>query len=97
MKMRTDALNLWCFAAIRTSKAKEQTMLNFIIVLLAMLASGAIGFFLARDRYLGQSDQQLHVLGSEIRRMRRRARDAEAESARSKIERDRMHKARNRR
>ncbi|SFR33213.1 hypothetical protein [Litoreibacter janthinus] len=72
-------------------------MFNFTVLLLAMLASGAIGFYLARERYLGQSDRQLHVLGSEIRRMRRRAHDAEAQTARMKVERDRMHRARTRR
>ncbi|SHF30464.1 hypothetical protein SAMN05444273_10568 [Litoreibacter ascidiaceicola] len=65
-------------------------MLNFLILLFAMTASGAIGYFLARDRYLGQSDKQLRVLGSEVLRMRRRTRDAEAQSARSKFERDKM-------
>lgn len=68
-------------------------MLNFLILLFAMSASGAIGFYLARDRYLGQSKKQLRVLGSEILRMRRRTRDAEAQSARFKSERDRMRRS----
>ena len=68
-------------------------MLNFLILLFAMGASGAIGFYLARDRYLGQRNKQLHVLGSEIMRMRRRTHDAEAQSARFKSERDRMRKS----
>ncbi|RLJ41100.1 hypothetical protein BCF46_2888 [Litoreibacter meonggei] len=72
-------------------------MLNFLILLFAMSASGAIGFYLARDRYLDQRNKQLHVLGSEILRMRRRTRDAEAQSARFKSERDRIRKSSTRR
>jgi hypothetical protein len=68
-------------------------MLNFLILLFAMSASGAIGFYLARERYTEESDKQLHVLGSELLRMRRRTRDAEAQSTRFKSERDRMKKA----
>lgn len=69
-------------------------MQNLIVLFLAMAASGAIGYFLARERYGNHSDKQLHVLGSEIRRMRRRARTAEETSARVKVERDRKQKAR---
>lgn len=69
-------------------------MQNFIVLVLAMMASGAIGFYLARDRYLGRNDKQLHVLGSEIKRMRRRARDVEAQNMRLKTENDRAQKYR---
>jgi len=72
-------------------------MQNVIVLFLAMSASGLIGFYIARERYGGRVEQQLHVLGHEIRRMRRRARNAEAKSGKLRIERDRLQKAAGRR
>lgn len=69
-------------------------MQNLIVLFLAMAASGTIGFLLARERYGSQRDSQLHILGSEIRRMRRRAQSAEAASNRMKVERDRIQRTR---
>jgi len=67
-------------------------MQNVIVLFLAMSASGLIGFYIARERYGGRIDQQLQVLGHEMRRMRRRARNAEAQSGKLRIERDRLQK-----
>lgn len=66
-------------------------MQNLIVLLLAMLASGAIGFYVARERY-GRGHSKTQGLG--IRRVQRRAREAETQAAKLKFERDRLHRAR---
>lgn len=71
-------------------------MQNLIVLFLAMAASGAIGFFVARERYGRRNRQQLQVLGAEIGRMRRRARTAEDLSKRIRSESSRKQKARQR-
>ncbi|WP_298258798.1 hypothetical protein [uncultured Litoreibacter sp.] len=67
-------------------------MMNFIILLLAMSASGAIGFYLARAHYLGQSAVQLHNLDAELQKVRRHARNAETQAARAKADHDRLRR-----
>lgn len=68
-------------------------MLNIVILFLAMTASGAIGFILARELYGRGGEQQLNALGNEVRRMRRRTRTAEAVAAKSTTERDRLRRS----
>lgn len=65
-------------------------MMNFLILLLAMCASGIIGFFLGRARYQGENAEQLHAMDAEIQRMKRRTHDANNQAARIKADRDRM-------
>jgi hypothetical protein len=68
-------------------------MQNLVVLLLAMTASGAIGFYLARERYR-VSDDTKRSIGINASRMRRRARDAEEATKRLKAERNRLGRPR---
>ena len=68
-------------------------MLNFLILLFAMSASGAIGFYLARERYLGDGKREVRALGAELAKLRRRSQSADAQTARLKTECDRLKRA----
>lgn len=65
-------------------------MMNFLILFLAMCASGAIGFYLGRARYKDENTGQIVAMEAEIQRMRRHAHEADSQAARIRADRDRM-------
>ncbi|PTX57485.1 hypothetical protein C8N43_2155 [Litoreibacter ponti] len=68
------------------------TLLNLLVLIIGMCATAMIGYLFARERYRGQAHHQLHVLGGEIKRMRRRTRDAENAAMKLKREQVRAHR-----
>ncbi|MEP3347317.1 MAG: hypothetical protein ABJN34_07250 [Litoreibacter sp.] len=66
-------------------------MQNLIVLLLAMTASGAIGFYLARERYM-VSDGAKRRMANSASRLRRRVRDAEDASKRLKVKRGQVQR-----
>ncbi|WP_299025682.1 hypothetical protein [uncultured Sulfitobacter sp.] len=58
-------------------------LLRFLIILLAMLAAGTVGYVYARNQAEQRTARQIDMLTSEIRKMRRRTSTAEAEQIRA--------------
>jgi uncharacterized protein HemX len=66
-------------------------LIRFFIIVLAMLAAGTAGYVFARNQAERRTAQQIAMLSSEVRRMRRRTNHAEsqAEQARDQLSQDR--------
>ncbi|KIN65397.1 hypothetical protein Z945_439 [Sulfitobacter noctilucae] len=54
------------------------TQLQILIVALAMLAAGALGWVFGRQRMQQETDMQMPMMAAEISKMRRRASGAKA-------------------
>ncbi len=69
-------------------------LMQFIILFVAMVASGALGYWVARQQVLGAAadPQQLEKMAQTIEQLRERATQAEAEKVRALIASDRDRK-----
>lgn len=59
-------------------------LLRFMLVLVAMLAAGTIGFIIARNQAERRTAMQISMLSSEINKMRRRTSYAASETERAR-------------